>query len=751
MLVKAGTYKSEGDNLGVEMKINEDNTYQMIFMSGKLTTKNDSIYFENKFKQDSKFVVNQFENNKNSSAIVVKINSKYVGTYNYPTYIGTQKNDKSVIEYKFFDDYKPQTPDSTEYNDTYEDIVFSIDRVKYMYLVEEKDGIATSSKYEIKETVSNIDINYSPYAIANINLRGYINDENKLIITDGRSPIIFSLKFDDNNTISTFLKPLQTDKDLNFVAPKPKNNPETVYDDGYGNYFDFKLIVHSSLKDALNTTKKTPNKFLVIAYDPNNKNENEEFKRFIKSQESAVKSYMYEEYQPEYDLYNYYLATSKDKNLFDTKNKEPQIVVLNANGDKLYNTTGTLSDNQDLFNHYSKLSTKLTKATVYLELDKQVTSKKATILELKNAFTNSLKIESPYIGQTDYAIDSVAVAVDETVEWATEVVDSTAAVAYEYEDYDKLKDEQNLYTFKTSKEVVNVKWKQVFDHYKKQKSVDEDLVKIIKKEISNDGFTAKLFNERKDFLTDLDFESLDYLLNNYDAIIRLETEEIIDTITTSNYENYDSYSNRNLNEVLQDVFSQNSSSYIELPSENLSKTLNYFKKFVAISGNKQDVFSSYLYALSNNFEKLKNKNELYSSYETYYNSIIDESKNIFESLDEIYTNSNFSYENYSSRDWNGFKSSFSSLANTVAWSVVENEKDLELIKKAIKWSETSLKLEKNNGYYLDTLAQLYYKNGQKEIAIKTQKQALEAMKEYQESETYIEMQGVLTRMQNGSY
>lgn len=749
-IVKPGIYKSEGENLGVELQVNNDNTYQLIFMSGILNSKNDSIYLVNKHKQESKFIVNQFETNKNSSAIVVTINSKYIASYYNPVYIGTQKNDKSPVEYKYIEDYKPQTMDSTGYDNDFQDIVFSLDRVKYIYLVEIKDGIATSSKYEIKDTVSNLEIIYSPYAISNINLRGYINEENKLIITDGNTPIIFSLNLENKESSSNTLNPSSTKKDLDFVAPTSKYKLDQEYYGANENLnFDFKFVIDSNLKDALKTLQKTPNKFLVIAYNPNNKNENEEFKSFIKSQEYNVKSNMYDQYQPEYDLYNYYLATSKDKNLFDTKSQESQIVILNSNGDKLYNTTGTLSENQNLLYSYSQLSIKLTKANAYVELDKTVYNKKSSFSDLKTAFKNSLKIETPYVDS--FAMEVVeAVDVDENeAEWATVAVDSAAVEVYE--DYEKLKDEQNLYSFKTSKEKINGKWKQVLDHYKKQPKVDEDLVKIIKKEISNDGFTIKLFKERKNLLTDLDFESIDYLLNNYDAIIKLEMNELIDTIATSNYENYDSYYNRNLNDVLQEVFSQNSSSYLELSSEKISRVLNYYKKFVEISGNKHDIFSSYLYALNNNVERLKNKNELYSSYEIYYNSIVDDKKNIFESLDEVYTENYASNDNYSNRDWYSFKSSFSSLANTVAWSVVENEKDLDLIKKAIKWSETSLKLEKNNGYYLDTLAQLYYKNGQKEIAIKTQKQALENMKDYQDSDTYQEMQDVLTKMQNGSY
>ena len=72
------------------------------------------------------------------------------------------------------------------------------------------------------------------------------------------------------------------------------------------------------------------------------------------------------------------------------------------------------------------------------------------------------------------------------------------------------------------------------------------------------------------------------------------------------------------------------------------------------------------------------------------------------------------------------------------------------MKKAIKWSESSLRIEKNNAYYLDTLAQLYYKNGEKQKAISTQEQALKQASEIDET-TKQDMQNVLEKMKNGTY
>ena len=58
---------------------------------------------------------------------------------------------------------------------------------------------------------------------------------------------------------------------------------------------------------------------------------------------------------------------------------------------------------------------------------------------------------------------------------------------------------------------------------------------------------------------------------------------------------------------------------------------------------------------------------------------------------------------------------------------------------------------KNNPYYLDTLAQLYYKDGQKQKAIETQKLAVKYLNAQVEAETAAEIKETLTKMQNGTY
>jgi len=140
----------------------------------------------------------------------------------------------------------------------------------------------------------------------------------------------------------------------------------------------------------------------------------------------------------------------------------------------------------------------------------------------------------------------------------------------------------------------------------------------------------------------------------------------------------------------------------------------------------------------------KEEKELFDFYENFVSRF--DTKNILESLNNYYENN---YE----LNWYNLKNDFSTMANNVSWYVVDNQiNDPNRIKKAIEWSEMSLKLSRNNSYYMDTLAQLYYKNGDKQKAISTQE---DAIKNYKDAEvnpdTLNEMKNVLDKMKSGSY
>ncbi len=136
--------------------------------------------------------------------------------------------------------------------------------------------------------------------------------------------------------------------------------------------------------------------------------------------------------------------------------------------------------------------------------------------------------------------------------------------------------------------------------------------------------------------------------------------------------------------------------------------------------------------------------DLFKFYEDYVSRF--DTKNIIESLNDYYENN---YE----LNWQDLKNNFSAMANNVSWYVVDNKiSDPAKNKKAIEWSEMSLRLSRNNSYYMDTLAQLYYKNGDKQKAILTQEDAIKNYKDADVNpDTLTEMKNVLEKMKNSSY
>ena len=184
---------------------------------------------------------------------------------------------------------------------------------------------------------------------------------------------------------------------------------------------------------------------------------------------------------------------------------------------------------------------------------------------------------------------------------------------------------------------------------------------------------------------------------------------------------------------------------------NQAKVVSVYKKLIATGKGGFNVYKNYFAFLSSEAEKKGSDNEYIKEFDTYFDKyLVVENENPIQRLDEIYAtldpNSDYSYNG-----WNYFKSYHSDLSNNIAWSVVLKPENSNYLNKAIIWSEYSLMVSKNNPYYLDTLAQLYYKDGQKEKAIATQQKALQFSSAVFEEETLNDMKEVLTKMQNGTY
>ena len=109
----------------------------------------------------------------------------------------------------------------------------------------------------------------------------------------------------------------------------------------------------------------------------------------------------------------------------------------------------------------------------------------------------------------------------------------------------------------------------------------------------------------------------------------------------------------------------------------------------------------------------------------YYNTLVND-KPIFENIDTQFNNQSADFDY--TMDWAGFKNQINALFNEQAWNIFELKKT-EDFERAIKWSELSNIVEKNNAYSLDTLGQLYYAVGRKQEAIAIQTKAVTVAKE----------------------
>lgn len=74
------------------------------------------------------------------------------------------------------------------------------------------------------------------------------------------------------------------------------------------------------------------------------------------------------------------------------------------------------------------------------------------------------------------------------------------------------------------------------------------------------------------------------------------------------------------------------------------------------------------------------------------------------------------------------RDNYSQALNSVAWDFFERVTDIKALENALRWSKRSLEIYPNNHFFIDTYANLLYKLGQKEDAIRNEIEALNLAK-----------------------
>lgn len=740
--LEKGTYKSKLSNEPIKLTVDESGNFNFVFLSGKLEYENDTIYFNRKSKElKSSFEIYEVDDKKMSANLKIDIDYNTKNYLDYNTYIAFQTTENAPLKYKpaaeYFGSFSENSFENEDKSETLE-----VEKAKYIYLVSVRSENPIVTKFEIPNGVNHIKLMRSA-SLKDLNLIGFFDHDNNLKITDGKSPVIFTLKTNDADEKQP-LKPLEIYAENNFYTKYgiQENNADVieaidstatvVVEEYEGNYYDFKLKKFNSYKEALADTKD--NKYLILI-----KSTDKTYNAITENYQNDTKYSMYGGYDESKDNFNFYQATEKDKKLYNQYLKKEGIIVYNKDGDVLYYKEINLAE-ENPANNYTFL-TELEKANYASQIDRVIANKKATTDDLKKAFTKPNLRKKYYTEYDAQKIVEVAppppppaptiggretIAVEETakkaVEAAAEAVKEAAKTTATTVELPE--ESVNFYKIKSSQDVVYDKWYSIVNE-SSTKPLDTLLLPAYKNAITNSAFIDNYF--KKETINKNDLKIVDYLQKNYAKIKEHEDA------STDMY-----YDEKTIN-CLTGFYGN----HLDMENNPLSnEILDRYQYFAENINTSPSTFGNYLYALSNN---KKDINFILNQYNNYFNRIIPSESNLIESLDKSFTNSD-------ANDWIGYKTSFASLANNTAWKVVENRLTDDYLQKALHWSETSLQIEKNNSYYLDTLAQLYYLNGDREKAIITEQKAIDninANNDYDnQKENY---SNVLQKMKEGKY
>lgn len=731
--LEPGVYTSIGDGTEVLKFILTDNKqFHLSFMSGTYEQVNDSVYFNAEYSDVPRFSLEFIKNNAPVNSIKVDLGESYFYSWS-SIYIGLQKDVASAVVYKPIKDYL------TGFNELdYEKkkLFFDIGAASFVYFIDENVYAESHvEKYAVPAGVSQIKLMYNPLKPNKFKLKGvYDNGTKELFVTEGATPILFSKNPPQPNVIE---KPIDVKREKNWSyngkAPAPPSysfdavaDSTAVNETVSKNDFVFKTKVENSLQAALNAVKKDSDKFLVVFYDLNS-TAKKTFDEAIIKYQNLVQSYMYNQYRPEYDLAVFYLATQKDKSILKKMGVDTSetVVILNTFGSKLYHYKGTIAEQLDYYT-MSSLLNELREINVLAQVDQVVKTTNVPTITWRKSLLYAQKYGKRNYGLTDVVAPAVMAPVNGQYVELEVSKDTLQKPIENYEDYSLLREKNNVYKLRTTPSEYDQWFKKRLELQIKEINVNTDFLKIVINHLaSSDNFNFIVFGTKVNTPNSNDFLAIDYILRYYKEIPKLTTTEY-------EYQFQADY----LREIILDALRRNTN------SQNLDKVIDYYQKLYQVTDDSDVVLRQKMQVL-----KLNNHEEAYlAAFSAYFDSYVQKDKNLIESLDSRF-NKMYDY------GWIEFKNNFANECNVAAWFVVEqeNKDNKKALTDAIKWSEISLMIEKDNYFYLDTLAQLYYLNGQKALAISTQEKALDFATRALGSETAAEFKIVLEKMKNNTY
>ncbi|MBC8643732.1 hypothetical protein H9W95_05825 [Flavobacterium lindanitolerans] len=161
------------------MNLYDNKKYELVVFYGDYEVKNDTLFFNNNYSTESDFTV-AFSPDANPAMGKIKVTLKGVSGYYSGIYIGTQSG-KSEPDYKSVYDLAGEL----NYDDT--EVNFEINKAEYIYLAKEDySGETSLYKYALPRNANEIQIEYTPNYLGKVNLQGYYNEKNELVISENK-------------------------------------------------------------------------------------------------------------------------------------------------------------------------------------------------------------------------------------------------------------------------------------------------------------------------------------------------------------------------------------------------------------------------------------------------------------------------------------------------------------------------------------------------------------------------------------
>ncbi|GJH40391.1 hypothetical protein RCZ04_09410 [Capnocytophaga sp. HP1101] len=718
--IPAGSYKATSLGNALELRIGNNNTYELIGASGNYTLKDKRIEF---ISDTSSFLVEKKQSNSPKLQITFKIAASLLGDPRF-LYVGYENN-KGEVEYVCVHNKITSLENIEKTKDSngisyYVLESFEVPRTENLYLVnahsvvfDNKSKEVIIEKFPIGKSTNAVEVEF--LGTNNIlNLKGTYNpDKGTISLTEGDSDnaILFSGKASASNPAEVARSNKENVKNWKHLIAfeEEKDIPEYNPEKRAKEKTQAVVSIPKNLNAALASADKH-SRLVIVFQQPDNKEAQAQFKAlFAKYQEEGSSNDYEFSDDKQYKRYPYelYLATAKDMKTLKAKGVPTgnQMAVLDVAGNLLYSQPSTVEEaaNDEILTSYA-YGQQFGTMAMARALDKALSNPKLSVKALQEIFITFLKKDS----QRVYLL---AKNRPEHKTGDSNEEEQFDYIAQEQEDYfSELKNQKGIYQMQLTPQQATAQWERVVNAHKKDSKLDAEYALLLALNNTGGDYYYRIFNAEKP-TSSADIDAIAYLVKFADEI-KAHNEKLV-----PKDDDYLDYQQR-LEKGVIEYNKGNLSTQLDRIGAN-DKSLFNAVKTVYTEGVKKNLFTADDYI---DFLYENNVEEASAYFGQYYKNLLQRDSNLIAALDKAFS------EDDDDNSWKYYKMRFANRANNIAWKVYEeNRNNPAKLTEPYQWATSAVQLEPENPYYLDTLAHLLYARGEKQEAIKLEEKAVKLL------------------------